>query len=146
MERKWLYQYRTGDFYVEPYMLNHLNILHGGELVRQCDSAIGLLASAYAGTSVLTAAIKEFSFKRRSQIGDHINFEVSLIETSSRTMTFYATINLERLNGTNLKVGETIFIFVAVNKDFKPITIPTFTPKDINQKQFIKRIKQQFHL
>lgn len=146
MEVNQLYKFHTGDFYVEPHMLNHLDILHGGELVRHCDSALGMIASAYADSRVLTVAIKEFNFSRITHVNDHISFSVTLLATSNKTMTFYVEILLENLDQPIEQVGSGIFIFVAVDESFKSTTVPQFSPEKDEQQQFVTQIRQQFHI
>lgn len=146
MEVNQLYKFHTGDFYVEPHMLNHLDILHGGELVRHCDSALGMIASAYADSRVLTVAIKEFNFSRITHVNDHISFCVTLLATSNKTMTFYVEILLENLDQPIERVGSGIFIFVAVDESLKSTTVPQFIPEKDEQRQFVAQIRHQFHI
>lgn len=146
MEVNQLYKFHTGDFYVEPHMLNHLDILHGGELARHCDSAIGMLASSYADSRVLTVAIKEFNFQKITHVNDHISFSVTLLATSAKTMTYYVEILLENLDQPVEKVGTGIFIFVAVDEQLKSTQVPAFEPVDVEQQQFVTQIRQQFHI
>jgi len=49
-------------FEVKSNMLNHINTLHGGELVKHFDNAAGMTAMKFAEKKVVTAAIKEVNF------------------------------------------------------------------------------------
>lgn len=124
------YHVRGGDFYVEPRMLNHLNILHGGELVRQCDSTIGLLASQYAQGRVLTVAIKQLDFSKVTHVQDHIDFCMTLIKTSTHTMMFHVTVELLRFDQPPEQIGEGCFIFIAVDDQLHPRPVPAYHPAD----------------
>ncbi|GAF40643.1 hypothetical protein FC83_GL000239 [Agrilactobacillus composti DSM 18527 = JCM 14202] len=140
------YQEKTGEFYVEANQLNHLNILHGGELFKHCDAAIGLLASRYAGSRVLTVAVKAFNFRKIALVGELICFNVTLLSTSKKTMTFYAEITARTFEGDSRVIGEAVFVFVAVNHDLETIKIKPFKPTDDGQIDYIHKIQNHFHL
>lgn len=141
-----IYKVHVGDFFVEPGMLNHLGILHGGCMVRQCDSALGLVAEQYVGERVLTVAIKDFDFKERTYVGDRIDFEVSLVTTSTHTMTFYVGVNKLGFGRSPVLVGEGIFVFIAVNQDFRPIPVPPLKIKTEEQGRFVSEVNSRFGL
>ncbi|MFC6165039.1 acyl-CoA thioesterase [Lactiplantibacillus dongliensis] len=144
MEKNTFYQVESGDFFVDADMLNHLNILHGGVLVKHCDSTIGLLANRYTHSRVLTVAIKEFNFAKPAHVGDHISFSVTLLKTSRHTMTFHVEVRRQTYDSDPVAIGNGIFIFIAVNADLKPIPVPAYTVQDPEQQAFIKQIREEF--
>lgn len=141
------YKVTTGDFFVEANMLNHMNILHGGELFKHCDSTVGLLASKYSKSRVMTVSVKRFDFKQKSYQGQLIRFCITLLQTSQKTMTFYISIKARELDDTKETViGTSVMTFVAVDQNLKPITVEPFIVDDKTQKKFIEEIKQEFHI
>lgn len=140
------FQEKTGEFYVEVNQLNHLNILHGGELFKRCDTVIGRLASKYAHSRVLTVSVKAFDFTKTAIAGDFISFNVSLLSTSHKTMTFYAEIISETFERQPEIIGEAIFVFVAVDKELKTTAVEMFMPQDPEQVHYIQNIQKRFHL
>ena len=86
------YKITSGSFYVEPNMLNYLKILHGGELLKHCDAALGALARKYSEARILTVSDKQFDFEKKSFLEDYIYFETSLLKTTVKAMFFYTRI------------------------------------------------------
>lgn len=140
------YQVEAGDFFVGPDMLNHLNILHGGVLVKHCDSTVGLIANRYTQSRVLTVAIKTFNFMQPARVGDHISFSVTLLKTGHHTMTFYVKVWRKTFENKSEVIGTGIFVFVAVNADLKPISVAPFTVQDVEQRDFIEQIRIKFNV
>ena len=137
------FQRSMGDFVVTPGMLNQLNILHGGELVKHLDSTMGIFVSEYNHSLSLTGRIDRLCFNKRLYLNEHVNFSITLLKTTNHTMIVHAFINLIDLNNNSERVGEAIFTFVAVNDNFEPIPVKPFTPIDLSQKQFINaKLKQ----
>lgn len=137
------FQRSMGDFVVTPAMLNQLSILHGGELVKNLDSTMGIFVSEYNHSLALTGRIDHLSFNKRLHLNEHVNFSISLLKTTSHTMVVHAFINLVGLDNTHKCVGEAVFTFVAINDNFEPIPVRPFIPIDLSQKQFIEaKLKQ----
>ncbi|MCT3064523.1 hypothetical protein C6Y11_00810 [Lactiplantibacillus pentosus] len=134
------YQVESGDFYVEPGMLNHLKILHGGVLLKQCDSTVGLLANEYTHSRVLTVAIKQFNFTKPGHVGDHIWFRTTLLKTSRHTMTFFTEVLKRDIDNNAEKVGEGVLIFVAVDDKLRPIEVAPYYIKDMTQQRDVEQL------
>ncbi|MFO1545454.1 hotdog domain-containing protein [Lactiplantibacillus plantarum] len=134
------FQVETGDFFVEAGMLNHLGILHGGVLMKKCDSTIGMLANEYTHSRVLTVAIKEFNFTKPGHVGDHIWFRTTLLKTSHHTMTFFTEVIGTDLDGHTEKVGEGVLVFVAVNEDLKPISVTPYHITNSKQRASVNQL------
>ncbi|MDF7639904.1 hotdog domain-containing protein [Lactobacillus sp. ESL0791] len=140
---------QMGDYFVTAKMLNHMNITHGGTILDQVDSAMGLFANSYCHTRILTGRIDKFVFLKKSYAGDHLNFCISLIKTTPKTMTIYAAVN--RVNLTEDKtelIGEAVFTYVAVDENLRPIsgTIKQFKITDPAQKEYVDLIIERFNL
>lgn len=138
-----------GDYFVTAGMLNHMNIAHGGKIINNIDSAMGMFANSYCHTRTLTGRIDKFIFLKKAHAGDHINFCVSLVKTTNRTMTIYSEINHISLDGTKKdKIGEAVFTYVAVDEKLKPVKdpIPQYKIEDPDQKKYIDEIKKKFDI
>lgn len=138
-----------GDYFVTAGMLNHMNVAHGGKIINNIDSAMGIFANSYCHTRTLTGRIDKFIFLKKAHAGDHINFCVSLLKTTKHTMTIYAEVNHISLDGRNKeKIGEAVFTYVAVDEDLNPVkeSIPQYKIKDSAQKRYINSIKNKFNI
>lgn len=141
------YKRKMADFFITPGILNHMNILHGGELVKKLDSAMGILANEYANSRVLTGRMDNMIFYKKSYVGEHINFCVTLLKTTHKTMTFYAQINKISLDGsTKVLIGEAIFTYVAVDSDLLPISVKPYVVSDSDQVDFITEVMKRFNI
>ena len=138
-----------GDYFVTAGMLNHMNVAHGGKIINNIDSAMGMFANSYCHTRILTGRIDKFIFLKKAYAGDHINFCISLLKTTKHTMTIYAEINHISLDGSyKEKIGEAVFTYVAVDENLDPVkkTIPQYKIQDIDQKEYIDEIKNKFNI
>ncbi|CAM3152098.1 hotdog domain-containing protein [Lactiplantibacillus plajomi] len=139
------YQVHLGDFFVAPGMLNHLNILHGGVLLKHCDSTVGVLANRYSHSRVLTVAINQFEFKRPAHVEDHIWFRITLLKTGRHSMNFLAEVFSQGITqGDPVKIGEGIMVFVAVNQALRPVKIPPYQVTDTDHQTKINAIIDKF--
>lgn len=141
------YQVDMGDFFVESGMLNHLNILHGGILLKHCDSTVGVLANRYSHSRVVTVAIKHFNFSKPAHVADRVWFRVTLLKTGHHSMTFYTEIFRQGFEEqVPTKIGDGILVFVAVDAQLKPSLIAPFTITDADQQSQVTAIMQKFNL
>lgn len=137
-----------GDFFVNAGELNHMGILHGGVLVTKVDTAMGLFANSFCHKRTLTGRIDNLTFYKKSHVGDHISFKITLLKTSNMTMTIYTEIDHLSLDCSQAeKIGEAVFTYVAVDEDLKPTPINReFTVENQEQQQFINSILKKFKL
>lgn len=138
---------QMADYFVTPQMLNHMKITHGGTLLDNADSAMGMFANSYCHTRTLTGRIDKFIFHKKSYVGDHICFCVTLLKTTLKTMTVYAEVNRISLDNSNLElIGEAVFTYVAVDENLEPIegSIKQYRITDPSEKKFVEAIKGKF--
>ena len=138
---------QMADYFVTPRMLNHMEITHGGTLLDNADSAMGLFANSYCHTRTLTGRIDKFIFHKKSYAGDHICFCLTLLKTTAKTMTIYAEVNRISLdNSSSELIGEAVFTYVAVNASLEPISgsIEQYHVTDAEEKEYIESVKKRF--
>ncbi|RRK10907.1 hypothetical protein D1831_04955 [Lactiplantibacillus garii] len=139
------YQVEMGDFFVSSGMLNHLNILHGGVLLKHCDSTVGVLANRYSQSRVLTVAIKNFNFACPAHVGDHIWFRVTLLKTGHHSMTFAVSIFSQGFeDSTATKIGEGLMVFVAVSEKLRPVLVKPYVVTDAEQQTKLNELMSKF--
>ncbi|MBI1694703.1 acyl-CoA thioesterase [Lactobacillus crispatus] len=137
-----------GDFFVTSGGLNHMNILHGGNLMTRADSVMGMFANSFSHTKILTGRIDNLTFYKKSYVGDHIRFRVTLLKTSRMTMTIYAEIEHVSSDWSQIElVGEAVFTYVAVDDDLKPVPLrKQYLVEDPEQKEFIEKVEKKFKI
>ncbi|MBA1392317.1 hypothetical protein EQ500_00125 [Lactobacillus sp. XV13L] len=138
---------QMAEYFVTPRMLNHMNITHGGTLLDNADSAMGLFANSYCHTRTLTGRIDKFIFHKKSYAGDHISFCVTLLKTTQKTMTIYAEVNRVSLDNSSTElIGEAVFTYVAVDENLRPIkdSIEQYHVTDAKEREYIALIKKKF--
>lgn len=138
---------QMADYFVTPRMLNHMNITHGGTLLDNADSAMGMFANSYCHTRTLTGRIDKFIFHKKSYVGDHISFCVTLLKTTPKTMTIYTEVNRLSLDNSSTElIGEAVFTYVAVDEDLTPIagSIEQYHPENLKEREYIDAIKRRF--
>lgn len=148
MENKF-FKREMGDYFVTAGMLNHMNIAHGGKIINNADSTMGMFANSYCHTRTLTGRIDRFIFHKKSHAGDHINFCVSLLKTTKHTMIIYTEVNRISIDGKQKEmVGEAVFTYVAVGGDLLPVKnpIPQYQVKDPDQEKYIQDKIEKFGL
>lgn len=138
------YQVDMGDFFVESGMLNHLNILHGGVLLKHCDSTVGVLANRYSQSRVVTVAIKQFNFTRPAHVADRVWFRITLLKTGHHSMTFYTEIFSQSFEGQPVKIGDGVLVFVAVDRELQPVTITTMPALAADQQTYVDAVRTKF--
>ncbi|MEL4236412.1 hotdog domain-containing protein [Lactobacillus amylovorus] len=138
-----------GDYFVTAGMLNHMNIAHGGKIINNADSTMGIFANSYCHTRTLTGRIDKFIFHKKSHAGDHINFCVTLLKTTKHTMTIYAEINRISVDGTQKEmIGEAVFTYVAVDTNLLPVKtpIPQYKVENSEEAKYIQDKIEKFGL
>ncbi|MFJ6920240.1 MAG: acyl-CoA thioesterase [Lactobacillus crispatus] len=142
------FQRVMGDFFVSTSELNHMNILHGGILLTKVDTTAGTFANSFSHTRIVTGEIKDFLFYKKSHVGDHINFKITLLKTTKSTMTIYVEIDRVPIDGReSVKIGEGILIYVAVDENLKPTPIlRKYNIKSDKQRKFIDSIIKKFNI
>ncbi|RMC25999.1 MULTISPECIES: acyl-CoA thioesterase [unclassified Lactobacillus] len=138
---------QMADYFVTPSMLNHMNITHGGTILYNIDSAMGIFANSYCHSRTLTGRIDKFIFHKKSYVGDHINFCITLLKTTSKTLTIYAEVNRLSLNSSDMElIGEAVFTYVVVDKNLEPIigAIKPYKLTNTKEISYVKAIKKRF--
>lgn len=98
--------------------------MFGGWIVSQMDLAAYLFARKYAASNVVTVAIDNIVFHRPVFVGDCLLCYVSIEKTGRTSITVKVDAMVERMNDNAVEqVTEGRFIFVAIDKDRKPIPI-----------------------
>ena len=101
--------------------LNAHGTLHGGILVKWVDEACGMEARIISKLVCATRFINKINFLNKAKLGDII--EISVINTNigNTSLTFSAEVH--NLNTKKLVANIQDIVFVAVDKNHKPVSI-----------------------
>ena len=108
-----------------PADTNPSGYIFGGWLVSQMDLAAGSVATSRAEGPAVTVAIEGMVFHQPVYVGDEVSIYVSILKegTTSLTMLVEAWAR-HRYGGPVVKVTEGKFVFVALDDDRKPRSLP----------------------
>lgn len=99
--------------------------IFGGWLVSQMDLAAGVLAKKLAQGRVVTVSINSMTFLKPVHVGDVVSCYVHLVKSGRTSMTFEVEVWSDSLyGGEPYRVTEGTFVFVAIDEDGKPRTLP----------------------
>lgn len=106
---------------VLPGQLNHMNNMHGGEILKLMDNTAGIVCAKYSGGNAVTAAVNEFKFIKPVPAGSVIRCEASVLSVGHTSMNTLVTIYVDDVvNHTEYKAAEGFFVGVAIDSQGKP--------------------------
>ncbi len=116
---------------VLPNDVNLLGNLKGGTLMHWIDIAAALAASKHSNCFVATAAMDSLDFKYPSKLGSMVKLSAKLISVGKTSMRIKVTVTSEHLqSGKITKTNEATLVFVALDKDGKPTSVPRLIDED----------------
>ena len=117
----------TDDYYefeVKPKMLNHINTLHGGELVKHFDNAAGKAAIEFSENRVVTAAIKEVNFFKKIEPAAKVIIRTEIFNVGRSSIYTYSKAYIAADNNKLNLAAEAFLIFVGIDANFNPTEVP----------------------
>jgi len=115
---------------VRPHDVNSTGTAHGGHILEWMDMAASICARRHSNRRVNTVAVEELSFLQPLQIG-HVAQLVSAICRTFRTSmeVLVDVYDEDTVNDTKVLAASGIFIFVGLNDDNKPASVPELVPQ-----------------
>ena len=111
-----------------PADTNPAGDIFGGWLMGQMDMAAGIAAGQRAQGRVATVAVDGFIFHKPVHVGDVVCCYTEILETGTTSVTVrvQAWALRGRIAGTQVKVTEGMFTFVALDGDGqkRPVGVP----------------------
>ncbi len=109
-----------------PADTNPAGDIFGGWLMSQMDLAAGSIAAYTAGVRSATIAVDGMIFHRPVKVGDEVSLYASLTKVGNTSMTIHVDAwRRPREARFSEKVTEANFVFVALDRDGKPIPVKT---------------------
>lgn len=113
---------------VQPNDTNNYSSAHGGKIVKWMDEIGAMSAMRHAGTTCVTARINRLDFRRPIPQGDICVIDSYAYETGDTSIRVRITASREApRTGEREQTTDSYFIYVAVDDDHEPTTVPELT-------------------
>lgn len=108
-----------------PQDTNSLGNVHGGVIMRLIDEAGGFASMRHAGRPAVTVAVDSITFMHPINVGMLVMFNAELTYVGRTSMEVRVEVIAENpLEGTS-KISNTAYlVFVALDDDSKPTSVP----------------------
>jgi acyl-CoA hydrolase len=113
---------------IQPNHANNLGTAHGGNVLRWMDEVGAMSAMRFAGAPCVTAHIDSVDFDRPLELGDIALIE-AYVYAAGRTSVRVRVraYGEDPLTGERAVTTESYFVFVAVDEDLDPVSVPDLT-------------------
>lgn len=115
--------------FVMPDMQNIRGDLFGGHLMALVDQAAAVAAIRHAGGPAVTASIDRVDFRERIPVGSLVTCEATVDYVGRSSMDITVEVYSERVStGERRHTHTAHVVFVAIDDDGKPKTVPRLIP------------------
>lgn len=110
---------------VMPGQTNHYGTLFGGVLMAQMDKAANIAATRYAKTDCVTVSVDNLVFQKPIKLGETAIASANVIYVGKTSLLVRVKAESEAQSGEKkLVIACADFVFVAVDKNGKPLVVP----------------------
>ena len=120
---------------VKPNDTNALNTLFGGQLLSWMDEIASIAAHRHSGRVVVTASINNVSFDYPILVGEIVTLSAKVSRAFSTSMEVFIDVIVEDSQGNKKKCNEAIYVFVAIDGQRQPISVPALIPETLEEKK-----------
>ena len=118
----------------------HGNV-HGGVVMRMVDEAAAIVALKHARRPVVTARIERFDFLAPAYIGNVVSVHCEMNYVGRTSMEVGVIVVAEDLmTGEIRKIASSQVIFVALDENRKPTSVPPLVPANEEEARKIERV------
>lgn len=107
-----------------PKDTNYHGTVFGGIILSLIDQASGVVAANRARSGVVTVKMNEVIFRSPVFVGDLISVYAHVVRVGRTSMTIKAEVFTSRHDKADVNVTSAELVFVAVDKDRRPISVP----------------------
>jgi len=113
---------------VNPNDANILESAHGGNVMMWMDEVGAMSAMRFAGHTCVTARMDQTNFRRPIPQGDAALVEAYVFDAGETSVKTRLKVFRENLRtGETELTTESYMVFVAIDEDREPVTVPTLT-------------------
>ncbi|PSQ22142.1 acyl-CoA thioesterase [Halobacteriales archaeon QS_9_67_17] len=113
---------------IQPDMTNNYDTAHGGIVMKLMDEVGALSAMRFAGETCVTARVDGLDFTRPVPRGETAVVESWVYDAGETSVRVRVTVDRENpRTGERERTCESRFVFVAVDADGDPVSVPEVT-------------------
>lgn len=113
---------------IQPNHANNLGTAHGGNVLRWMDEVGAMSAMRFANHQCVTARMDQTNFRAPIPQGDAALVEAYVFDAGSTSVKVRVKVFREDLRtGETVLTTESYMVFVAIDDDGDPTTVPTLT-------------------
>jgi len=113
---------------IQPDMTNNYDTAHGGIVMKLMDEVGALSAMRFAGETCVTARVDGLDFTRPVPRGETAVVESWVYDAGETSVRVRVTVDRENpRTGERERTCESRFVFVAVDADGNPVSVPELT-------------------
>src|SRR5438128_7243108 len=115
---------------------NLLGNVHGGTIMKLCDTASGLAAMKHCGGPVVTAAMDEMTFLEPVYVGDVVTVKAMVNDSGRTSMEVGVRVEAENVaTGRCVHTSSAYLVYVALDREGKPRPVPPVIVEDEDQRR-----------
>ena len=103
--------------------------LFGGQIMAWIDVTGAVAARRYAQKAVTTVCIDHLTFLKPAYLNDTVVMEAFVTWTGRTSMEVRVDSMVERLDGSRELINRAYAVFVALDENDQPSSVPPFTPE-----------------
>ena len=129
---------------MHPEHANLLGNVHGGWIMKLVDEAGALASMRHAQRKVVTVAIDSMVFRQPIRIGDLIILNAEVTYTGRTSMEAEVQVMAENpITGEQTHTNTAYLVYVALDDDGRPTTVPPLEAETEEDKQKLERAKER---
>jgi len=129
---------------MHPEHANMLGHVHGGWIMKLVDEAGALACMRHAQRKVVTVAIDSMTFRQPIRIGDLIILNAEVTYTGRTSMEVEVQVLAENpVTGEQSQTNTAYLVYVALDDDGKPTTVPALQPETVDEKRKFEQAKER---
>ncbi|MGZ4121373.1 MAG: acyl-CoA thioesterase [Actinomycetota bacterium] len=121
---------------------NLANNVHGGTIMKLCDTAAGIAAVKHCGGRVVTAAMDEMSFIEAVFLGEVVTLRAQVNDVGRTSMEVGVRVEAENARtGDRRHVSSAYLVFVSLDDRGMPRPVPPLVPETADEKRRMEEAK-----
>ncbi|OIB57909.1 acyl-CoA thioesterase [Natrialba sp. SSL1] len=113
---------------VQPNHANMLDSAHGGNVMKWMDEVGAMSAMRFSGETCVTARVNQMNFERPISVGDTAYITAYVYDSGESSVRVRLVTEREDLRTREReKTTESYFVYVAIDENNKPTSVPELT-------------------